>query len=618
MLSALIFVFCLSVTLQIGVPVAFSAAPVLFFSDLTWGPKTGWEGSSSKGAAVTIWGNNFGSPISTSYITVGGVNILSTDTSGCAEWAVTGTSNHVARGLQRTTFWLNSNMLSGNVTISVTVNGVKSNTLPFNITTGTIYFVSVTDGDNSYNGLYSTRTGHGGSDGPFKDLWKFNPCGANDPNHTPGSCNPSRDGQYIVYVRKGIYTTADPAGDPAESFITMRGNYGGTNKQKALIGYPAEVAEIDCTNNILMWFPVDYQFSGYGTYNYFTWAKLYLNGHTSGGIGAGAFGTNTRFIALHFKDFRGACQCGVIETSNAPYVYFYGNIFENCGDDSMKHNIYIKTYGDRVYTNESPSQYNYIGWNEFNAPYASDEHGGTIFLSVCQAGGSCGTPNGHYTNHIYIHDNYFHDGTQSDFVYADDSEQVDYVWVWNNIFTGGSGNSAIFLTFGNLNHWYIYNNTFYNTGDSDGVVGIVNDSSKSDVRFANNIIFANNSPSQGFIYTDNFTSGISSISSTHDLFYSPTGVAPPALGGGVTNYVTSDPKFVDPVNRIFSLQPGSPALGTGTSSLIRDASSDIPIATRDYNGLLRATPYDIGAVQYTVGTPDYTIPAAPKSLRIIP
>ena len=38
----------------------FAGKPVLFFSDLISGPKTGWEGSATKGAAVTVWGKDLG------------------------------------------------------------------------------------------------------------------------------------------------------------------------------------------------------------------------------------------------------------------------------------------------------------------------------------------------------------------------------------------------------------------------------------------------------------------------------------------------------------------------------------------------------------------------------
>src|SRR5215831_18360283 len=104
---------------------AFGANPVLHFSDLTWGPKTGWEGSAVRGAAVTVWGVNFGSTRGTSFVTVNGAAL--TSDSDYAEWAASGG----ARGLQRITFWLNSTVADGAGNITVTVNGASSNSLPF-------------------------------------------------------------------------------------------------------------------------------------------------------------------------------------------------------------------------------------------------------------------------------------------------------------------------------------------------------------------------------------------------------------------------------------------------------------------------------------------------------
>ncbi|MDO8748641.1 MAG: right-handed parallel beta-helix repeat-containing protein, partial [Candidatus Omnitrophota bacterium] len=102
---------------------AFAVSPTLYFSDLIDGPKTGWNGSATKGAAVTIWGKNFGyTRGSLNYVTVGGVNL--TADSDYAEWGVT-TNN--ARGMERITFWLKNNCVDGAGTISVTVDGVTSN-----------------------------------------------------------------------------------------------------------------------------------------------------------------------------------------------------------------------------------------------------------------------------------------------------------------------------------------------------------------------------------------------------------------------------------------------------------------------------------------------------------
>ena len=71
---------------------AIAASPVIYFSDLTDGPTSGWEGSSTKGAAVTIWGLNFGTLRGTSYITCGGINLM--NNGDYAEWGT-------GRGLRR-------------------------------------------------------------------------------------------------------------------------------------------------------------------------------------------------------------------------------------------------------------------------------------------------------------------------------------------------------------------------------------------------------------------------------------------------------------------------------------------------------------------------------------
>src|SRR5206468_2532910 len=88
-------------------PPTTSGGPTLFFSDLTWGPKTGWEGSTTKGAAITIWGKNFGAIRGTSYITVNGAQLNAT--TDYAEWDAVGP----ARGLERITFWLNNTATDG-------------------------------------------------------------------------------------------------------------------------------------------------------------------------------------------------------------------------------------------------------------------------------------------------------------------------------------------------------------------------------------------------------------------------------------------------------------------------------------------------------------------------
>ena len=141
-------------------------SPILFYSSAKAGPNQGWEESPTKGAAITVWGKNIGTSRGTSAITVAGVTL--NQSSDYAEWGAT-TNPATAKGMQRITFWLNSSMPEGNTEgIHVTVNGKKSNTLPFKIdNTGVIRFLSLA-GSESYNGKYATY--QGGVNGPWTNF----------------------------------------------------------------------------------------------------------------------------------------------------------------------------------------------------------------------------------------------------------------------------------------------------------------------------------------------------------------------------------------------------------------------------------------------------------------
>jgi len=555
------------------------ARPVLLFSDLTWGPKTGWEGSATKGAAVTIWGKNVGSANGTNKITACGIDILSNDSTYVAEWGVTGTANHVARGLERITFWLKNTMTDGSGTISVTVGGVTSNTIPFTIAAGKIYFISVPDGDNSYNGLYSTRSGHSGSDGPFKDLLKFNP-----------SNNPSGDSQYICYVRGGTYTTKDVD----STFVALRGPYGGPTKQKALIAYPAEVPTIDTTSagRGIIW---NADYDPYGMNSYFTYSKLY----GVGGWGAiGNFGNYNRTIGCHFKDYLSEAWTGVVLVVGSKYTRIYGNYFDHNGYDSYKHNIYIKTQPSISGVDYS-TQYTDVGWNEISNPVAgSDDRGGAIFISKS-------SDSAYDTRYVYIHDNYFHDGNM-EFIYTGDNTTLYDIYIYDNIFTGGTtgpcGTSSpytcpsgsVFLAW-DTDSVYLFNNTFYNT-----ISPIIAVTGATHAILRNNIYYANNG--QTFFEID--PSQGATISSDHDLFYNSSGGGIPS-GPGITltNGKTGNPLFVNPAAKDFHLQPTSPAIDAGSASV----SSTV---TQGYDGNSRpqGSGYDIGAYEYAAGGESESFP----------
>jgi len=578
MLFTLIFVFCLSATLQIGVSVAFSAGPVLFFSDLTWGPKTGWEGSTTRGAAVTVWGKNFGSTRGSSCITVNGAQIAE-----YAEWGAIGP----ARALERITFWLNSSCTDGDGTITVTVNGVTSNALNFTVVAGTaakIYFISVSNGSNGNNGLYSTS--QGGSNGPWKDIYMFNP-GLDSYSY---GHNPSGDGQYIVYARQGTYTAVDTDG----AFVALRGPYGGPDKRKALIAYPGEIPTLNTAgaSRGIIW---NADYSPYGKNSYFTYSKL--NG-IYGVAAIGVIGNYNRVIGCTFKEYLDYAQDGVVWVTASQYTSLFGNLFDHNGNDSMKHNIYVKTQpgfpGDRN------TWYTYIGWNEITNAVSSDNHGGAIFISRSSDAGS------YTTQYIYIHGNYLHDGNM-EFIYTGDNTDIGEIYIYNNIFRHGTcTNAGIYLAWDTLTV-YLFNNLFYQIGDASApMVGVVA-RKPTTATFKNNIFYSR--PGQEFI---NVESGGATANSDHDLFYNPGGTTTPPSGVAVTSPIVGNPLFRGPTNYNFHLQTNSPAINVGTAVVS-------PYVAKDFDGLSRpqGSLYDIGPYEYASGG-DTTPPAAPNNLKIMP
>lgn len=118
-------------------PWVVAGDPVILFSDLISAPRTGWSAAEpNKGAAVSIWGFNFGSfSAGNTYITIGDVAI--TEIADFPSYGVAGVNPH----LQKITFFLNSSVPLGDQTITVTTGGKTSiQTIPLKVTANNIYF----------------------------------------------------------------------------------------------------------------------------------------------------------------------------------------------------------------------------------------------------------------------------------------------------------------------------------------------------------------------------------------------------------------------------------------------------------------------------------------------
>src|SRR5262245_26605287 len=132
------------------------SAPVLYFTDLASGPRSGngdtSRGQSAKrdGAVVTVWGANLGSAQGTSTITLGGVTPTAIYYWGNATPPNCGAANlfNAYQKLQCIIFQVDHATAPGAQNIVATVGGVATNALSFTVTTsGKIYYVAPSGGD---------------------------------------------------------------------------------------------------------------------------------------------------------------------------------------------------------------------------------------------------------------------------------------------------------------------------------------------------------------------------------------------------------------------------------------------------------------------------------------
>ena len=190
--------------------------PIILFSDLQSAPSSGWSAADpAKGAVVTIWGRNFGAARDNSYVSVNGVN-LESDSDYMDAW---GKKNNPVPFLETITFQLNNSMTPGDGSITVSVNGYLSNTLPFRINSSNIKFV-----DNSVSG-----TGTGTLDDPYSDPMSF--------------INSMHPGD-VLYFRGGLY---DEKIDNGKATIWIRDSKTNGTAQDpiSMIAYPGEDVHVD-------------------------------------------------------------------------------------------------------------------------------------------------------------------------------------------------------------------------------------------------------------------------------------------------------------------------------------------------------------------------------------
>jgi uncharacterized protein (TIGR03437 family) len=376
-------------TFALAIPALWAQAPALFFSDITSGPNTG--GENGNGAYVTIYGNYFGASQGISTATAGGGAMVN-----CKSWGATWL------WYQKLACQLGPNAASGSLV--VTVNGQSSNPLPFTVTSGNIYFVSTNGSDNN--------------SGSFASPWAT----------LLNARNVMQPGD-ITYAMNGVSQSSDDGTGWDSALLLSGGNQGNwcsaSGPPRALVVYPGATVTIGNPTGGLP----DFGLRTSDCQGNYVFAGIAFRGQAPAQPGSGA---NYRFVASDitcpYTQGYGGSAC--FETSQASYIYFYGNHVYEAGTadaSALFQGVYFST--DSTYVD--------MGWN-----LVENVHGcrGVQVHSSPLGSGGLSDPTGHDQYSISIHDNTIHD-TQCDGIIVDtvDPSQGP-VSIYNNvIYNAGEG-----------------------------------------------------------------------------------------------------------------------------------------------------------------------------------
>lgn len=483
-----------------------TTSPVLLFTDIIAGPKTG--GESNNGAYVTIFGVNFGS--SSGAVTVGGGSVI------VKSWSQGGSYT----GLDKVVIQLGSSAATGNIVLTDSLGNIAANTLAFTVQAGNLYFVD------------SASTNNPGA-GTFADPWR-----------SPASAFSTMTSGGITYLKgsfSGVYGTSG-WGSPNFSC-------GGSQSGTSYIGWPGFTCAFTATSNANFLL-----YDGSSTWpSGMSIANLDLTGPAStingGGIIPAAHnngGTNMRVI--NCKHLATSVAATGIISPSADNWAFYGNDIYNSGVDpnDLFHGMYVQNGACNVD----------IGWNTFRGlklHYACQYHDDVLFdytgekfhdnLIVCTNGTDFrGFSNGYMSN-------------------ASNGQ------VYNNLFIGvGASFGAVTIYNGT---WDVYDNLFYkiNAGASGviapcGTASLLNSGTAPTVHARNNIVIPYDTGTP--YYTLNYSMPSGNLTLANNCYFGNGGV-PAADATGIN----VDPAFVSAaLSMVSNFHPTDTSVLTGGTSAV--------------------------------------------------
>lgn len=551
---------------------AQSSGPRVYYSDLESGPNTG--GENGRGAYVTIYGKNFGATRGASFVKIGG---------GQAAAYPLWTDSKIA-------FQLGSAAATGNLV--VTTPAGASNSIPFTVRPGNIYFVSPGGNDN----------GKGSFSSPWRTL--------------PHAAETIKAGD-IIYAMDGVSQTVDD-GQGWDAALVLRADWcTASGYPRAMLAYPGATVVIGNPNG-------NKPASGLRTTDFSAgggpcggnWVFGGLQFRGSAPVSVSGPSSQWRFVGNDIScpnsdgsGGGGAC----FGTSLASNVKFYGNNVHDAGAanaSALFQGVYFSTDSNHID----------MGWN--TVANVKGCRGVQIHSSPL----GTNYPNSGYPQYdIAIHDNLIHD-TQCDGIIADTIDpSKGPVSIYNNvIYNGGKGPN-------NPEHsggWScinvpantesgpagsgtvdIYNNTLYACGtftsppygNANSAIAYGGGNRNLYLRIRNNlisqvatsldpsgvpylVIWNPTIPNGGGVCAD--TDNCPWIQGSNNLFF---GSGPTPVNSNIRASMNANPMFVNAAQHDFHLQVGSPAHGKGI-----DTGSQA-----DFDGNLRGgnAGFDIGAYQ---------------------
>ena len=552
-------------TEQAPVVAAIAGEPILYFSDITSGPKSGngdttGGRSGLDGAIVTIWGRNLGSTQESSKVYANGIEAASYYAWGDADSPANLVIFH---RMQKVSFQVSHLAADGAGSIYVTVNGKSSNPLPFAVRAGNIYFIKTTGHDDT-------------GDGSWTNPWRTIP-------HAVSSLAPGD----IAYIGDGVDQTTETDYSAAVNL----GSDGLEGAPKSLIVYPGAVSHVGnatIERAIGVW-------NGETENDSVHWVIAGFT-VTTGQVGIPAR-AGFRVVGNYLTAPQGDGWDGAVDASGSN-LSILGNELAHIGSDNCQkfyHAIYVKGVR-RDDLPRAPTETNReIAWNYIHDSMSNRAI--NIYSEQAYAA---------FIQQHRVHDNVIvnqhGDGIMLGYYVTGDN------WVYNNlVINAGLGpewvdepsyHTGVRITTGHEEisetKVYIYNNTLYGNGwsgatyeEQTGSLLISPEalSTSTTVYLSNNIIFSTGEP---------YMAGESA--SLPDADYRNCWYGDGAAPSWDLSAINFDPEFMAPGVFNFQLQGGSPCVDTGLDVF--------GVVSRDLLGVSRpqGLSFDLGVYETITGT----------------